>query len=57
MTNLQKFRRRLQSIGTALDNHEHGRMPLDYLENVFEENIEAMRNLIHAQYRAEKEGK
>lgn len=51
MSNLFKIRNHLQSIMTALDNHEHGRMPLSYFEDVFEGKVETVRDLIHAEYR------
>jgi hypothetical protein len=51
MSNLFKVRNHLQSIMTALDNHEHGRMPLSYFEEVFESKVETVRDLIQAEQR------
>lgn len=50
MSQLFKARNYLQSIMTALDNVEHGRMPVKHLEDVFEDRVESIRNLIHAEY-------
>lgn len=55
MSNLFKIKNHIQAIMTALDNHEHGRMPLNYFEDVFEGRVETVRDLIHAEYRNKKE--
>lgn len=55
MSNLFKVRNYLQSMITALDNVEHGRMPIEHFEEVFETRVEYITSLVQAEKRAVKE--
>lgn len=52
MSNLFKVKIHLQAVINALDNVEHGRVPLEYFEEVFANRTEVITGLIAAEKRA-----
>ena len=52
MSNIFKVRNYIQAMATAVDNYEHGRKDLEYLERVLKGRVEYIVDAIEAEKRS-----